>query len=174
MLDVIFPNAFRKALFEGGFCLLIRAFCMIWRKAVYFCPCILGVAAKYYPLSWTYPYSHRYLILFLKFMLLLFFGVVCFVGFFFSVLFYFVFVTDVTSEHLSSSRCISHLYLRIVFTKPERNGSYTQLDFSSFLGLVLSLNNWQISPMGTAKGNLHVQNTELKHSKSSWTHPSTY
>jgi len=80
VLDVIFPNAFRKALFEGGFCLLIKAFCMIWRKAVYFCPCILGVAAKYYPLSWTYPYSHRYLILFLKFMLLLFSGVVCFVG----------------------------------------------------------------------------------------------
>lgn len=27
--DVIFPNAFRKALFEGGFCLLIKSFYMI-------------------------------------------------------------------------------------------------------------------------------------------------
>lgn len=94
---------------------------------------------------------------------------------YFLVCFYFVFVTDITNEqssNQSSSRCISHFCLRIVFTKLERNSSYTQLDFRGYLGLVLSLNDWQISPMGTAKGNL--QSTELKHSQSSWTHPSIY
>lgn len=107
-------------------------------------------------------HSCRYLIPFLKFILL---------GFFFCSWFY---DWALTFTNSLSSRYISHFCPYIVITYPARNHNYTWLGTRSYLGPALCPRVWRISPTGTAEGNLHVRNIKLKHSHSRWTHPSTH